>query len=101
MLDSSKHRMSTGFLHLALLILLASGTRGIARADTGFRTPSPELVAIADMPRSSQVRISPDGTRFLLLERSTADAQAAVDALVARGVCDPARVAVGGYSYGA
>lgn len=28
-------------------------------------------------------------------------AQAAVDALVERGVCDPARVAVGGHSYGA
>ncbi|MCA9783612.1 MAG: S9 family peptidase [Candidatus Cloacimonetes bacterium] len=79
MLDSSMHRMSTGFLHLALLILLASGTRGIARADTGFRTPSPELVAIADMPRSSQVRISPDGTHFLLLERSSAEALAELD----------------------
>ena len=35
------------------------------------------------------------------LEQLQASAQAAVDAVVARGVADPARLAVGGHSYGA
>lgn len=57
--------------------------------------------AVLDHPTMPIVAEGDEEPNDTYVEQLTASAQAAIDAMVARGVADPDRIAIGGHSYGA
>lgn len=57
--------------------------------------------AVLDHPTMPIVAEGDEEPNDTYVEQLTASAQAAVDAMVSRGVADPQRIAIGGHSYGA